>query len=219
MTTIAPPTLSFCTRLPHFVALEAYPIRSPLAVADFLLPHVRGATMVEIGSRAGDLLKCLGAIADVSSVEEDDDNCKMLRKRGLHTHCFSLNDGTYARLPCARAYYFWMIPDENLELVALIERALARRCAPADVFFAVDTMGPHEDMLKLGPQVRALRQRHNVSVTRLFFEEPADSRFGTYDNPYEGRYGQWGVMHMVHVRQVGSLRSHVRIAHHTHPVE
>jgi hypothetical protein len=57
------PGTSICRQLPSFETVDDYPIRSPLAVADFLAPIVAGRRFTEIGTRNGDIMSCLAHFA------------------------------------------------------------------------------------------------------------------------------------------------------------
>jgi hypothetical protein len=46
------PAQSICRSVRGFETVDTYPIRSPLAVADFLAPIVQGRGFTEIGTRA-----------------------------------------------------------------------------------------------------------------------------------------------------------------------
>ena len=86
-TTWTPPA-SHCWSLPGFAAVDVYPVRSPLAVADFLAPRVAGKAVCEIGTRNGDIAACLAHhAASVTAIELDQEYCRKLRKRGLRVLC------------------------------------------------------------------------------------------------------------------------------------
>ena len=79
---------SVCHSLPNFQAVDLFPIRSPLAVADFLGPRLRGHSFAEIGTRNGDVMSCLAHFAkEVIAVEMDEGYCRKLRSRGYTVVC------------------------------------------------------------------------------------------------------------------------------------
>ena len=83
----APPA-SHCWALPGFAPADQYPIRSPLTVADYLAPRVRGRAFCEIGTRNGDIMSCLSHHArSVTAIEMDRVYCKKLRARGFKVIC------------------------------------------------------------------------------------------------------------------------------------
>ena len=114
---------------PGFQSIDPYPIRSPLIVADYLLPLVRGRRYAEIGAQAGDLLKCLSFYAEkVTAVERMKPMCRKLRSRGIEVVCEDLKAETLAAaaarnetlLPVADVYYWWMNPGQNKVLLNLL---------------------------------------------------------------------------------------------------
>lgn len=127
---------SSCLRTPGFQTFDTYPIRSPLVVADFMLPFVRGRTYAEIGSQSGDLAKCLSFHANrVVVVERMRPVCKLLRNRGIEVVCATISKEALAAaaarnktlLPIADVYYWWMHPGENKPLLTWIADALRAR--------------------------------------------------------------------------------------------
>ena len=145
---------SMCQRTVDFQPYDTYPIRSPLVVADFLLPHVRGRTYAEIGTQSGDLLACLQHYAkSVTAVERMYTQCRKLRERGIHVVCKDLKMDTIlaaeARnqsiVPIADVYYWWLHPGDNKPILGFVTRELERRRLSARVFFGMD---PHTDPLR-----------------------------------------------------------------------
>ena len=147
---------SMCRTTPNFTSLDIYPIRSPLVVADFLLPHVRNKIYVEIGTQQGDLLKCLSHYATrVMAVERDPATCRRLRRRGIEVAlCDDLRLETIdkARLesnrsivPIADVYYWWLHPGDNKNMLSPLSHALEREAKSAWVFFGMD---PHLDDMR-----------------------------------------------------------------------
>ena len=55
---------SACNALPGWRAVDRYPERSPLAIADFLLPRVAGKRLCEIGTRNGDIMATDAGLLD-----------------------------------------------------------------------------------------------------------------------------------------------------------
>lgn len=130
---------SFC--LEKSAIIDHYPVRAPLLVADFLLPHVRGKAYVEIGSRKGDIASCLAPHArSVTVVEAEEAACASVRERGINVVCRRVENLTIGELPLADVYYYWA-EDTHLQmetwlfLIALHLRSLRRR---AVVFVGAD---------------------------------------------------------------------------------
>ena len=212
---------SMC-RAANFTPLDIYPIRSPLVVADLLLPHVRNKVYVEIGTQQGDLLKCLSYYAArVMAVERDPATCRRLRRRGIEVAlCDDLRLETIERaraenrsiVPIADVYYWWLHPGDNKNMLSHLSHALERANKSASVFFGMD---PHlDDMRHVASQLERLkrpggyRRPGTGNVSRLFFDEsdgegylqnPKLPREATYTTPFNGRPGRWGVFHVLSV--------------------
>ena len=101
---------SVCWSQPGFKSADEYPIRSPMTMADALLPEIRGKTFVEIGTRNGDLFSCLARFAKRSwAVEMVPEYCASLRAKGFEVACEKLTDESVVRaLPEADVYFMWM---------------------------------------------------------------------------------------------------------------
>ena len=179
---------SVCLSTPGFSARDVYPIRSPLIVADFMLPHVRGRTFVEVGTQSGDISACLAAYAKrVVTVERYKRTCRILRSRGLEVVCTEIKTDTVkaARaqnrtlVPIADVYYWWLHPGDNKGVITHVAQALERERRSATIFFGMD---PHTDplrqfsanllMLRNGEwRGGGYRRRGSANMTRLFFDE------------------------------------------------
>ena len=215
------PASSICERIPGFRAREAYPSRGPLLVADFLVPQVTGKTFVEIGSRNGDLSACVAHFArSVVVVEAEKQYCANLRERNISVLCNRVTAERADLLPTAQVFFWWMFPVQNLEFVRMVHTELMRRNRTATVYFAIDTMGivpgfPN-DITFVHKQLEALRSArfgHSGTVERVFFDETVDERqalkgapaaaegnVASYAKQFYGRYGRWGVIHMLSAR-------------------
>ena len=103
------PASSFCRTLPSFETVDHYPIRSPLAVADFLAPLVAGKGFTEIGTRNGDIMGCLTHFAKrVTAIELDVTYCRKLRARGFNVICRPVETVTPEEFAKAKGdVYFW----------------------------------------------------------------------------------------------------------------
>ena len=224
------PAPSICEHMPGFAAKEAYPSRGPLLVADFLIPEVIGRRYVEIGSRNGDLSTCLSHFArKVIVVEAETPYCAALRARNLTVLCHRVTRENVALLPTADVYFWWMFPSLNLELARMVHSAMVARNRSAKVYFPVDTMGivpgAPRDIKQVYEQLEALRSArfgHSGAVERVFFDETLDDRqaelgepvaaegnVASYAHEFYGRYGRWGVLHMLSAR-VGKIHGTVQ---------
>jgi hypothetical protein len=101
---------SVCWSLPNIQYQDEYPVRSPLSMADAILPEIRGKTFAEIGTRDGDLFSCLARFAKRSwAVEMDPKYCAALRAKGFEVACEKLTEENAVRvLPDADVYFMWM---------------------------------------------------------------------------------------------------------------
>jgi len=214
---------SICqTATPGFDVMDGYPIRSPLVIADFLLPAVRDKSYTEIGTQAGDIAKCLSFYAArVSAVERMRANCRKLRSRGIDVVCKDVASArNESELPISDVYYWWMLPGDNKVMLGHVACELMRVQRSATVYFGMDT---HLDQpQKIVETMEALRgcgswhscgsyrRRSTSKLTRLFFDEsfgdgiypnrsqPLEFQ-ATYSTPYNGRPGKWGTFHMFSV--------------------
>ena len=183
------PATSICRQIRDFDTVDTYPIRSPLAVADFLAPIVAGRAFTEIGTRNGDIMGCLSHFArKVTAIELDVTYCKKLRARGFDVICRAVETVTPDEFAKAEGdvYFWWPMwaPRQNeawLRQLISAHRANGRK---ATAFIAHDIhWAPDMATLK-----RLAPHYHATNVTRLFFDEG--------DTAGYGRPGQWGVFHL-----------------------
>lgn len=184
------PARSICRSIPGFQTIDEYPVRSPLAVADFLAPIVRGRKFTEIGTRNGDVMGCLQHFArSVMAIELDKAYCRKLRERGFEVLCKPVEQATPSDLGDADVYFWWPMwsPTQNEAWLRLLISAHRRTgMKPAVAFVAHDThWAPDMATLK-----RLAPYYHATNVTRIFFDE------GDTPHTPTGRPGQWGVFHM-----------------------
>ena len=99
---------SACPSFSGFSAVDAYPIRSPLVVADFLGAQLAGRSFAEIGTRNGDVMSCVSHFTPrVTAIEMDPGYCAQLRQRGFGVACSMFEDLADADFPVADVYYWW----------------------------------------------------------------------------------------------------------------
>eukprot|EP00966_Prymnesium_polylepis_P180059 4169394-Prymnesium_polylepis.1 len=125
---------------------DAYPMRAPLVVADFLADKLQAwhhrtgtaPTYAEIGTRDGDCIACVAKLAGVRAValEQSAQRCTNLRTRGgFDVVEGRLNETSYARLlPTANVYYFWIEATVVIRIVTLVHAALCGRGETATIF-------------------------------------------------------------------------------------
>lgn len=195
--TFAAAHASICQSLPGFEMVDKYPVRSPLAVADFLAPIVQGRKFTEIGTRNGDIMGCLHHFASqVTAIELDVNYCKKLRARGFTVLCKAVESVTASEMPDSDVYFWWPMwsPKQNEAWLRLLLNIHAKTGKRAAAYIAHDThWKPDMDTLRrLAPYYGA------TNVTRIFFDEdtaPANAQ-SPAGNPEFGRPGHWGVFHL-----------------------
>ena len=222
---------SVCMTIPGFEVADLYPIRSPLAVADFMAEHVRGRTYAEIGTRNGDVMSCISRFAkSVTAIEMDPTYCAKLRSRGYGVACSKVEEISAAAWPVADVYYWWPSDagGQNELWLQLISRALRAHGARASVFIGFDEHWP-PDMGVLPPLVR----KYNGTVEKVFFDEggavvgPARAS-PTYQRathkleaslarPFFSRPGHWGVFLLARFEVGPELWRRVRNSGFQHP--
>jgi len=207
------PPASICTSLPGFTPLNTVPVRGPLITADYFINKISGGSFVEIGSRYGDISKCISFFANKTIViEENPRYCAAMEARGLDVVCTRLGSSNAAAvLPLADAYFWWLGGgDVNREMLKVVHNALLLKRRRADVYYALDVF----DTQHVGSDAAWIEQhfKRPVSVDRLFFDESISDKqemdglpvaehrnTASYKNPYFGFYGRWGVMNILHV--------------------
>lgn len=189
------PPASVCLNLPGFKAIDEYPIRSPLSVADFLVPAVKNHSFCEIGTRNGDIISCLRHFSrTATAVEMDKDYCKKLRGRGISVICKPIEEVTESELGGCEVYFWWPMfaNTQNEAWLSQLINMHKRLKSPATVYIAHDTHWDN-DMATLPTLVNS----HGGSVSRVFFDEGGDVNGPkSYSNPFANRPGQWGIMHL-----------------------
>lgn len=192
------PPRSHCLSLPGFAAVDSYPIRSPLAVADFLAPRVAGKALCEIGTRNGDIASCLtqrGGASSITAIELDHEYCKKLRARGLNVLCRPVEEVPSATLAACQVYFWWPMDAEaqNERWLRQLQAVHRSRGTNATIYVAHDTHYTR-DMSSLP---RLAKHYGAASIERVFFDEgSALTGQMSYSHPVLGRPGQWGVFHL-----------------------
>ena len=98
-----------CVPPPGQLPVDEYPIRSPLALADFLSRRVVNKTYLEVGTQGGDVLNCISRYARrVVSIEMQKDRCAQLRAKGLPVICSSLEKADSRELAVADVIFLWV---------------------------------------------------------------------------------------------------------------
>ena len=88
---------------------DHYPIRSPLVVADFLIHNVEGKTFAEIGTRNGDVSKCVAQFTKRAfAVEMEESYCRRLVQRGIEVECMRFEKVPDKRLVGVDVFFWFM---------------------------------------------------------------------------------------------------------------
>lgn len=214
------PSPSACLTQPGFTMIDKYPIRSPLAVADFLAPRVAGKRFCEIGTRNGDIMACLKPHAlEVTAIELDQVYCRKLRARGFSVLCqpFETVD---KRVLAKCDLYFWWPMDAQAQNEVWLRRLLTAHAsfgANATVYVAHDTHFKN-DMVFLPKLAKHYKAK---SIDRIFFDEgggrDALNLVGeaSYSTPFFDRPGRWGVFHMARFELGAGIRPGRKIGQFT----
>jgi len=177
----AKPEHSRCYDIPGYTTIDGSPIRTPLAVADYLIDELKGKPLTEIGTRNGDILKCVSEFSPVKSVEIDQEYCNKLEARGLPVICKSITDLEEDELPVSDYYFWWPMAaaTQNEEWVRHISRILKSKgvAAGKTAIIACD-MSWQEDI----DNSYHMRDKFGgVWKGKVFFDEGMDDRmFGAF---------------------------------------
>ena len=191
---------SLCHGLPGFSSgvADHYPIRSPLVVADFLIHNAEGKTFAEIGTRNGDVSKCVAQFTKRAfAVEMEASYCARLVQRGIEVECMRFERVPDKRLVGVDVFYWFVWPPELSEGWLRRLWTLPRADnASATVLVAFDGHIP-EDMRFLPLFVA----HYGGSVERIFFDEDergviTSGRRPSYSHDFLYRPGRWGVIHI-----------------------
>jgi len=206
-------------------------------LADAVKQGGAGASYAEIGTRDGDIIDCVSQLTPgvrAVGIERSARRCETLRQRArgrFEVTEASLNSSNCADvLPRASVFYFWIGIDAlNLDFVRDIHSVMRARGERATVYVGYDWNRPSDREVFM-KQVRSYEQittRGRVSVHRLFFDEQGKNEERlyprakimvskskamwqpSYDKPLDGRYGAWGVFHLVGIRVGPSLMAPV----------
>ena len=193
------PPASACLGLPGFVALDSYPTRSPLLIADYLRPLVEGRHYLELGSRSGDIFACVSASArETTVVEINPSHCAKLRERGArNVRCHPVERLSASTFPKADVIFWWPHNAEttNPAWLSLVSTLVEQQGRTARVVVAFD-MSHHADRASL-PGV--LRTFNGSTTERILFDEDSRGereRMAALEAMDEGRPGRFGVFQL-----------------------
>ena len=193
------PPASACLGLPGWVALDNYPTRSPLLIADYLRPLVEGRHYLELGSRDGDIFACVSAFArEATVVEINPAHCAKLRERGVrNVRCQPVERLSASTFPKADVIFWWPhnAATTNPAWLSLVNTLIEQQGRTARIVVAFD-MSHHADRASL-PGV--LRTFNGSAMERLLFDEESRSereRMVALETMDEGRPGRFGVLQL-----------------------
>ena len=188
---------SRCHAVHGFVSQDVFPTRSPLVVADQLIPLVEGKAFAEVGTRNGDIMGCVSNFAkSVTAIELDHGACKAIRKRGFGIICRDFMSLRPHEFPRADVLYWWpqLSWEQNEAWMLHAMRAYEALNQTVRVVVGFDSHWA-ADMVSL---TRMMKRFRGMAVQRLFFDEG-----GTWQDMFslmnhEFRPGHWGVFHLAH---------------------
>jgi hypothetical protein len=199
---------SGCLSLRGFSAVYKYPDRSPLLVADFIghEAQARGGGVCEIGTRHGDLTRCIKHFGyNITAIEMVEPYCKALRAEGVSVLCQPIESISSEWLEAAqcRTYFWWAMnaATQNEKWLRHLVHEQTARGSNASVFIV------HEDSESdLSPLRMIYSIYGGVRIHRILFDEADDqpwdancsvtSNAGSYATACWGRRGPWGVFHL-----------------------
>ena len=198
---------SLCLGLPAFSegVADPYPIRSPLVIADYLIDHAKGKTFAEIGTRNGDVSKCVAQFTKRAfAIEVDERHCARLVQRGIDVECKRFENVDDGKLLGVDVFFWFVWPpilSENwLRRLWTLPRP-DNTSTTTTVLVAFDGHIP-EDMRFLPLFV----SHYGGSVDRIFFDEGGEITSGrrpSYSHVFQYRPGRWGVIHVAKFRLGG----------------
>lgn len=215
--------LEYSNYCSHINPIDVYPIRSPLVIANYLAPLLKGRTFFELeNSKSGDISACLQKYSKkVTMLEASKNNCDFLRRRNLNVICKQINRHNFNdTLIHADVYYWWSQAGMNLPYLRWIRDFMAFTKQQTDVYFAFDTHIP-EEIMQIAKQLKFVKWKFGDTskIKRLFFDEQNDEGLypnnttmkvgdtASYSTPFVNRPGKWGIFHVVHVHVDGSESS------------
>ena len=190
---------SICWNLPAFdkgATADEYPIRSPMVVADYIISQASGKSYVEVGTRQGDLFKCVEPYTrHAFAIEMEEDYCRALRGRDIQVSCSTFETVADTLLLPVQVFFWFVWPPELSEgwirRIWSLPRAVG---TTATVLVGFDGHIP-EDMRFLP----LLVGHYGGTVERIFFDEGGEvthQHIPSYAHPHLWRPGRWGVIHV-----------------------
>ena len=162
------PSFATAASICRFAFADEYPIRSPMVVADYIISQAAGKSYVEVGTRQGDLFKCVQPYTrHAFAIEMDQDYCRALRRRGIQVACSTFETVADALLLPVQVFFWFVWPPELSEgwirRLWSLPRAVGEK---ATVLVGFDGHIP-EDMRFLP----LLVAHYGGTVERIFFDE------------------------------------------------
>ena len=167
-----------CSSTPDFKPMQFPPDRSPLVIVDFLIKYVKGKRYCEIGTRKGDIAKCISHFASSAiaiELKRPEAYCETLKLRGISVICqdfMVLNTDT---LPKADVYYWWASYPQNTSNFLIHLKRHLRHAAVAIVGY---DPWHAPDMMYLKEHLKQFPVRDQTAV--FFNEGDAERQYGAF---------------------------------------
>ena len=193
---VSRPSFATAPSICRFATADEYPIRSPMVVADYIISQTAGKSYVEVGTRQGDLFKCIQPYTrHAFAIEMEQNYCHALRRRGIQVACSTFETVADKLLLPVQVFFWFVWPPELSEgwirRLWSLPRAVGET---ATVLVGFDGHIP-EDMRFLP----LLVAHYGGTVERIFFDEGGTVTSRTipsYAHPQMWRPGRWGVIHV-----------------------
>jgi hypothetical protein len=176
-------------------------MRSPLILADYVISLAKGRNVVEIGTRNGDVSKCIAHHArKFTAVEMEVSYCKSLTARGLSVMCKNWETVDLdVDLPAPVDVVMWWVWPPTLSekwLRQLWQWHQRQHSSGHNTTVLVVHDGHIPEDMRFLPLLAA---QYRGEVDRVFFDEGGaiTSRHNpSYAHPNQWRPGRWGVLHV-----------------------
>ena len=166
-----------------FAPRDLYPMRSPMIVADFLAELTAGGAFAEIGTRDGDIVKCVRELGarTAYAIEQSSRRWPALHSRGgLSVVEEHLNASNAERvIPNADVFYSWSQPEWYQNFAELTHKVLLARGRSAFFVMGYDWHEPKDQpwFVNHNRWLRSEQAKSNgtrfrdVRIQRLHYEE------------------------------------------------
>ena len=113
---VSRPSFASAPSICKFTRADEYPIRSPMVVADYIISQAVGKSYVEVGTRQGDLFKCVQPYTTHAfAIEMDNNYCHALRRRDIQVLCTTFETVPVKKLLFVQVFFWFVWPPELSE--------------------------------------------------------------------------------------------------------